>query len=491
MDDKPLQEKCGLVGIWSPRYSTLLPLSLLAAGGVQHRGQHGAGVAMQTKKGIKKYVGDGLIREVFTRSVINKLNIPSLWTIVHCRYGTHGDYQKNNLQPCVITTKGGNAIAIIHNGEFVATEEMRKKIPGKLPAGISDTYIFSRLLALIKAQTWEEKIIKALSQVNGAYSLIIGIEDKLFVARDNLGIRPLIIGQKKDRWIVASESHALDKVGVRSQREVKRGEIIKIDKNGLTILSKGASSLGNFCDFEWAYFSRPDSVLSTGESSLSIGLFRERCGTVLAKEHPIKNATFVIGIPDSGILLATGYASALKLPYRNVVIRDHFDPNGSQRLFMRDDQKNRIRSKVLGKLSLLSDKHIWKNSIVVIGDDSIVRGNVSAKITKAIFSLGAKEVHWIIGFPPITHRCHLGVSIRTKEELIAVRSKSDPKKIAKKIGATSVNYISMKGFIQARLEKPIKNYNDLRKIFLMNGGCGGCITGLYPIDRNGKIYSSV
>lgn len=491
MNDKPLQEKCGIIGIWSPRYSKLLSLSLLAAGGVQHRGQHGVGIAMQTKKGVKKYVGNGLIREVFTKPVINKLNSPSLWTIVHCRYGTYGGYQKCNLQPCVVTTKEGIKIAIVHNGEFVATEKIKNKIKSRLPEGISDTYIFSRLLSLTTASSLEEKILKTLAEVNGAYSLIIGVEDKLFIARDHFGIRPLIISQKKDRWIIASETHALDKIGVKPQREVRRGEVIKIDKNGLTILAKGISSPGNFCDFEWAYFSRPDSVLSTGKSSFSIGIFRERCGIVLAKEFPIKNATFVIGIPDSGVLLATGYANALKLPYRNAVIRDHFDPNGTQRLFMRDDQKNQIKRKVLGKLSLLSDEHIWKNAIVVIGDDSIIRGNVSSKITKAIFSLGAKEVHWIIGFPPVAHRCHLGVSIRTREELIAVRSGSDPKKIAKKIGATSVNYISMKGFIQARLEEPIKNYNNLKKIFLMNGGCGGCVTGIYPIDRNGKIYSSV
>jgi len=308
--------------------------------------------------------------------------------------------------------------------------------------------------------TWEHRLISALSQVAGAYSLLIGIDGKLFVTRDEMGIRPLILGQIKDKWIVASETHALTKVGAVILREVKRGEIIRIDSSGMSVIKRGVEGSGHFCDFEWAYFGRPDSLLPTHEEEgtgrhpsdwLSISSFRERCGGILAREWPIPQASFVLGIPDSGMAVATGYATALKLPYRQAIIRDHFDPHGSQRLFMRDDQKKRIKNKVLGKLSLISDNYTWKDAVVVVGDDSIVRGNVASKITKAIFARGAKEVHWIIGFPPVAHPCYLGVSIRTKDELIAAKYKSDPKRIAKKIGATSVNYISHKGFIRARL----------------------------------------
>ena len=151
---------------------------------------------------------------------------------------------------------------------------------------------------------------------------------------------------------------------------------------------------------------------------------------------------------------------------------------------MRDDEMKKISKRILKKLTLNPDPVIWKDKIVVIGDDSIVRGNVSEQITKAIFLLGAKEVHWIVGFPPVAHPCYLGVSMRTGEELVAYRYNSDPKKIAKAIGATSVNYISPKGFIQARkLSSDVKMPKDPRMIFLENGGCAGCVTGIYPVPR--------
>lgn len=475
-----------------------MQLALLAASGVQHRGQQGAGVALQYKKGVKLYTGAGLLHDVFPKYVVNRLNKPSKWTLIHCRYGTHGGYDKRNLQPCIVTSREGVKIAVVHNGEFVGTEKIRKLISKEAPPDISDTYIFAQLLAETEGLTWEHRVIHALSQVNGAYSLLIGIDGKLFVARDEMGIRPLILGQIKDKWIVASETHALVKAGAVILREVKRGEIIRIDANGISVIKRGIEGAGHFCDFEWAYFGRPDSLLPTHEQPdsgkhpsdwLSLSTFRERCGAIIASESPIPRATFVLGIPDSGMAVATGYANAMKLPYRQVIIRDHFDPHGSQRLFMRDDQIKRIKKKVLGKLSLIADKHTWKDAIVVLGDDSIVRGNVAAKITKAVFAMGAKEVHWVIGFPPVAHPCYLGVSIRTKEELIAYRYQSDVKRIAKKIGATSVNYISRKGFIRARLlSNDFKTSQDPSHIFLANGGCAGCVTGCYPVSREGETH---
>lgn len=498
-DETVLQEKCGILAIFNKTYTSNVPLALLAAGGVQHRGQQGAGIALQYKKEIKQFTGNGLLRDVFTPSVVKRLNKPSKWMLVHCRYGTHGGYDKRNLQPCMVTSKEGEKIAVIHNGEFVATEEIKKKISKKFPADISDTYLFAQLLGETEGLTWEHRVIHALSQVNGAYSLMIGIRNKLFIARDAQGIRPLVIGQLKNRWIVASETHALDKVGAYVIREVKRGEITCIDSKGLTIIKHGEKSkTSHFCDFEWAYFGRPETLVSTNEHEddskhpdnwLAISSFRERCGEAIAKDVEIKNATFAFGMPDSGMAVAMGYANALNIPYRQVIIRDHFDPNGAQRLFMRDDQKKRIGKKVLGKLSLIPDRKIWKDAIVVIGDDSIVRGNVTKKITRAVMAMGAKEVHWIIGYPPVAHPCHLGVSIRTTAELIAAQNDSDPVKIAKRIGATSVNYISPERFIQSRLlDSDIEKTKDPKDIFLKNGGCGGCVTGRYPLSKDGHIY---
>ena len=497
MSEELTQEKCGIVALFSKEYTSQLILTLQATVGVQHRGTHGAGTVFKTKKGLVKFTGTGLLREIFTPSLVKKLQKPSRWLIMHSRYGTSGDYRKENLQPCVFKSKEGHEVAVAHNGEFVNMQTFASKLPVKLPKNISDTYIFALLLANAKGRNWNEKLLSTLDSVKGSYGLIVGVGENIYAARDNHGIRPLCIGTLNGHWLIASETHAFDKVGAKVLREIKRGEVVRITKNGMEVIRRGTKTKKHFCEFEWAYFSRPDSLLSTNGDDdtpskwLSITTFRERCGAELAREAPIRNATFIVGVPDSGISMTMGYANALDIPYRQVIVRDHYDPEGDQRLFMRDDQMKKIRKKVLGKLSLVPEPAIWKGSIVVIGDDSIVRGNVSMQITKAIFAMGAAEVHWIVGYPPVIKPCHLGVSIRTQEELIAARHNGDVKKISKEIGATSIKYISPASFVRARLNSKYFNkpQNPL-EVFLQNDGCGGCITGLYPIDKKGNEYES-
>lgn len=488
-DEDLVQEECGLVAVYTPRASKQMEVALTAAGGVQHRGQQGAGVASKTSSGIEKFTAVGLLKDIFTAKRVAALNKLSKWTIVHCRYGTSGDYNSCNLQPCIEKFPGNISVALVHNGQFVGTEAIRKQLNKKLPKGTSDTYLVSQLLRTLEGKTMEEKIVKLLGLVNGAYSVIIGSGNNLYIARDNFGMRPLVIGKLKNGWLVASETFALDKAGAKLIRTVKKGEVIRINDEGIHVLKRGTDGKGNFCDFEWAYFSRPNTMHPVSEGSdelLSVSEFRERCGKILADEAPIKNATFVVGAPDSGLAVSLGYANALRIPYKQVMIRDHFDNNGSQRLFMRDDDKKKIKNKVLGKLSFVPDPSIWKDAIVVIGDDSIVRGNVSSKVTQAIFRLGAKEVHWIVGFPPVKFSCHLGVSIRQDGELIAAKY-ADEARIAKALGATSVHYISNVGFLKARLKNgKLARSADPNDIFLMNGGCGGCITGKYPINADGS-----
>lgn len=465
-------------------------LALTAAGGVQHRGQQGAGVAIKTEKDLIVTRSDGLLRQIFPSPVIPSFDSLSKWILIHCRYGTSGDYDERNLQPCIAKDKDLTA-ALVHNGEFTSIDNLKKKLSFTLPEGISDTYVFTKLFENSLGKTWEEKLVNSFKEAKGSFSLIIGAGNEMFVARDNFGIRPLIFGEIENGFIFASETHALDKINAKIKREISPGEILKVTKTGPVMIKKGINDKRHFCDFEWAYFSRPDSLANTNEkksqgrkvnSWLSFSDFRNRCGKILAKESPI-NADFVIGIPDSGIQIATGYARALKIPYQQYIIRDHYDENGLSRLFMRDDQKKLIGQKVLGKLSLVPDLKIWKNKIVILADDSIVRGNVSREITKAVLAIGAKEVHWLIGFPPVAFTCHLGVSIRTKEELIACNCQNNPEKIAKEIGATSVNYISNAGFVKARsiFVKPKKTADE--KVFLENNGCGGCVTGIYPVNK--------
>ncbi len=502
--EKPLQERCGIVAIYNPtdNIAEQLNIALLAARGVWHRGQQGAGISMQTDSGIRKHTGTGSFEQVFSEEKIKDLQREGIntWTLVHCRYGTSGGYQPENLQPITVTTRENDIVSIVHNGEFVNTPQMEKSISQKLPEGASDTYLFAQLLANQKGNNWDERVLNALKEVNGAYSLAIGINNELYLARDQFGIRPLVIGKIGGGWIAASETHALDKVGVAVTREIKRGEILKLNKDGMKTLQKGFDGKGNFCDFELAYFSRPDSLFPphTGfdesnhpETWRSVLSFREACGRMLAIESPIPNATFAVGIPDSGTAVTTGYANQLQIPYRQVILRDHYDPNGSSRLFQGDNAIEAIGGRVLGKLSIVADPEIWEDAIVVVGDDSIVRGNVSQKITASLFAQGAKEVHWISGFPQVRHPCHLGVSMRTQQELIAARNDGDSKKIAEEIGATSVHYISHVGFIKARLGyKNIVMPKNPREIFLANRGCGGCITGLYPISKEGVVYAS-
>lgn len=500
LEKELLQEKCGIIALFTPDYQNQLPLALKAGLGVQHRGQNGVGLAMSTENGINHFAGDGLMRDAFTSEVIGQFDVPSLWTMLHSRYATDGGYDEYNLQPCIgCSPELKGQVAVIHNGQFVNIEGMRDKVKGDLPDQASDTYIFTQLLTQSPGNSWEEKIINTLEEVKGAYSLIIGTEEALYVARDDQGIRPLVIGQyNHEGWIVASETHALSKLGIKPLREVRKGEVFKIDKEGLSTLKKGEEGPGHFCDFEWDYFALPvtkfplaigDNEGAHPERWKPVGRIRERCGQILAQEHPILNATIVMGMPDSGNMVAAAYASELKLPFRPYIMRDHFDPAGSTRTFQEDKDKKSIRTLVLGKLSLIDDPEVWKDAIVVLGDDSIVRGDVSREITELIFKLGAKEVHWVVGFPPIIDKCHLGVSMRTHEELIAVRNNSDYAKIAKEIGATSVHYISREGFIKARtLSDNLVIPEDRDDIFLANGGCGGCLTGHHPISREGEVY---
>jgi amidophosphoribosyltransferase len=469
-----LQEKCGIIGIFTPEKHNLFPMAFVAALGVQHRGQNGGGMVLQTGNKLIKETGEGLMAEIFNEKLRKNLSEPGNWILVHTRYGTNGKWLKENLQPCVGEIKK-EKIVVVHNGEFVNLEKPNEDI--------SDTPVFTQKLANTRGKNWEEKIKKVLGEVKGSYSLIIGIKNKLYFARDPFGIRPLVLGKIDNNWVIASETHALDKVGAKRIRWIRPGEIGRIDKKGLEIIQKGNYNQERFCDFEWAYFSRPDTLLpiKSGTEYKSVLDFRYKCGQLTAKKFKIR-ADLVVGVPDSGVPFATGFASEAKIPYRQMIIRDHFDINGNKRLFMGDSEINAIGKKVLGKLSLDPDEKNWKDKIVVIGDDSCVRGNVSKEITKAIKAMGAKEVHWIFGFPQVTCTCHLGVSMRTQEELIAFRCHKDVKKIAKEIGAESVTYVSNKDFIKARMGSgKMENPKEMEEIFSKNGGCGGCVTGKYPV----------
>jgi len=501
---KAIYDHCGIVAVYTPNPTPIIPLALRAAGGVQHRGQQGAGLAIFKNGSFLTYIRQGLLSEIFKEKLYFRKGEPRFRydektriVLVHTRYGTSGDWEETNLQPCVGITNSGERVVVIHNGEFIITDQLKRRV-GKTPKGASDTFIFTQALAKMKGTSWEEKIVKTLSLFKGAFSLAIAVNDSLYLARDEFGIRPYVLGKLGNGgFIAASETHALDKIGVSVLREIKRGQIIKISKHGLRVLKEGFNGPGAFCSFEWIYFGLPDSLFPTYERNdngfyprrwLSGAAFRERCGEIVAKEASVKNASFVVGVPDSGIPFATGLARGLKAPLVYGIKRDHYDPNGLKRLFQGADLE-KIGEKVLGKLSVIADPGIWKNKVVVLGDDSIVRGNVSREVTRTILSLGAKEVHWRVSRIN-RYFCYLGVSTRTNEELIGATYNLDLKKIAKDIGATSIASISNEGLIRAlRPSGPmIIPENQSKDIYLANGLCGGCVTGVYPYDRKGNSY---
>ena len=502
-----MQEACGLVAIYSPDLSAKrqIKTGLMAAKGVQNRGQHGAGAAIRHDHQTTIYTGNGLLRDVFTIPVINDITPeePPQWVMVHTRYGTNGGYGENNLQPCHAKTKDGHDITVIHNGEFVATDEMRKKIKGKMPEDVSDTYLFTQLLAQQKG-TPDEKVINALAQVDGAASLIIGIDDTLYVARDRNGIRPLHIGQLPNGgYIFASETHAFDKVGATTIRSLHPGEVMKVGPNGLEVLEEGQDGKGHFCAFELDYFAGAESLfpmtledLDHPERWSSTALFRRRCGEVLAQEmieqhSPAIDADMVIGVPDSGVPFAMGLANALNIPYFPAIFREHHDEEVDKRLFQGDDDLEGISAKVLAKLTFDKTPGFWKGKNVILGDDSIVRSKVSKELVKALKLLGINKIYFAVGYPPVMHTCHLGVSMRTEKELVAPKFDGDSQKIAEEIGADGVYYITPEGFVQAARQEHYKVPTSRRTVFMENDLCGGCVTGLYPVNKNGTTDPEV
>lgn len=489
--EQEITERCGIVGIRTINQTAQFGRLLDAGIGVQHRGQLGAGIrfALSNELGFT-HVGDRLLRDIFTPDVVGKYKFNLLRTkssMLHTRYGTNGGYEATNLQPCIAATAEGQEIAVIHNGQFVATDKMREELAaeGVFPEEeASDTRLFTELLAKAKGDTWDEKIVSTLDKVDGGFNLIIQVGDTMYAARDKHGLHPLVLGEidfgDTKGAIIASETSALNYSGATYERYVKPGEILKVDDSGITSLQEGSESNGAFCGFEMAYFANMGSLLPSGEA---FATFRERAGRLLAKRVKI-NADFVLEVPDSAIDFASGYASESGIPRLPYLRKTHFRPDSDGRLFQGDRSIASIGDKVLNKFVFIPGEH-WKDAIVAVVDDSIVRGSESAVITAELFRLGVKEVHLLLGFPPVKNTCHLGISIRTDKELIHNRGD-----VATLIGANSVNYITPAEYIQAAFPgRQIKIPEDQLDVALENGHCLGCVTGRYPVSKDGVIWT--
>jgi len=446
-----LKEYCGVFGIYGhPEAAKLTYLGLYA---LQHRGQESAGIVSSDGKFLYAHREMGLVADVFSEDSLAKLK--GKIAIGHVRYSTAGISEKKNAQPLIFMYARGN-IAVAHNGNLVNGEELRATLEaqGRIFQSTSDTEVIIHLKAISQRVSLVERITEALNQIKGAYSLLFLSEKEMVAARDPYGFRPLVLGELDGAHVVSSETCALDLIGAQYIREVEPGELILINADGLQSF-KIFPTTRKACIFELIYFARPDSEVFGRE----VYTVRKKMGRQLAREHPV-DADIVIPVPDSGMPAAIGYAEESGIPFEIGIIRNHF----VGRTFIEPEQSIRHFGV---KVKLSSLKQYLSGKRVIIIDDSIVRGTSCKKIISMIKSAGAKEVHFRVASPPITHPCFYGIDTPTKKELIAAKVNVD--EICKFIAADSLGYLSLKG-LKATVEENGCEF------------CDACFTGNYPIN---------
>ncbi len=460
-EDK-LHEECGVFGIFgSPDASTLTALGLHA---LQHRGQEGAGIVSFDGEKFHGVRRPGLVGDHFNKQeVINRLKGSN--AIGHVRYSTTGDSILKNIQPLYADLMSGG-FACAHNGNLTNASALREKLVsrGSIFQSTSDTETILQLVAQSERKQIVDKLIDALFQIHGAYSLVILTNKKLIGVRDPYGIRPLVLGDLNGAPVLASETCALDIIGAKFVREIGNGEIIIISEKGMESIKPFPKVDERPCIFERIYFSRPDSMLG-GNTVYS---YRKNLGIELAKEHNV-DADTVVPVPDSGVPAALGYAQQSSMPFELGIIRNHY----VGRTFIEPSQSIRqfgVKLKHNANLSYIQNKKI------VLIDDSIVRGTTAKKIIKMIYDAGAKEVHLGIACPPIKHPDFYGIDTPDYNELIASKNSID--EISKTIGSKSLFFLSLEGTYRAM---GYENRNPDKPQFTDH-----CFTGEYPtslIDR--------
>ena len=449
-------DECGVVGVYGhPDAANLVYLGLYA---LQHRGQESAGIAASSNGKMHLEVGMGLVADVFSDARLKKL--PGNIAVGHNRYSTTGVSKVKNAQPCLIEYSGGT-MAMGHNGNLVNASEIRKELgaAGAIFQSTNDSEVVVHLMAQSRRNSFVDRAVAALSQVKGAYSIVLMSENELVAARDPQGFRPLCLGKLDGAYIVASESCVMDLVEAEFIREIEPGELILINQFGVKSFHPFQKASTKQCVFEHIYFSRPDSYLF-GHSVYST---RKLMGKALAIEKPVE-ADVVVPVPDSGVISAMGYSEETKIPFQMGLIRNHY----VGRTFI--EPQSQIRNFGV-KVKLNAVKPVIEGKRVIIIDDSIVRGTTSKKIVRMLREVGAREVHVRISSPPTTHSCFYGIDTPTKGELIA--SNMDIDQTCEYLGADSLHYIS--------LEKMLDIFGKQKDDF-----CAACFDGRYPVDVTGS-----
>ena len=457
----PLHEECGVFGIYDKAGTEDVAVAVYSAlYALQHRGQESCGMAVNEDGVITGHRDLGLVNEVFTPQVMETMRKPEARMATgHVRYATAGSRVRANAQPMIVR-HGRGTMALCHNGNLTNAIQLRNALEndGAIFHGSSDTEVICYLLTRnrLKHKSIEQAVSATMDQLDGAYSLIIMSSTKLIAVRDPRGYRPLCIGTLPGGgYAFASESCALDAVGATLLRDVEPGEIVVADANGLRSIKDHCSRKpSQMCVFEYIYFARPDSTIE----GCSVHEARMQAGRFLAQEHPV-DADVVIGVPDSGLDAALGYAEASGIPYGIGFIKNKY----IGRTFIQGNQKQRENS-VRIKLNVIAST--VRDKRVVLIDDSIVRGTTSARIIKLLRDAGAKEVHFRVSAPPFKYPCYFGTDIPDQKLLVATGRTVD--QINEIIGADTLGYLSTEHVVQ----------------LAPGAGCGfctACFTGQYAV----------
>ncbi len=455
---KSLNEECGVFGVYNNKDAARIAFFGLHS--LQHRGQEGCGIVTNENHNFHICKGKGLLTEVVKDYMLEDLIGDN--AIGHVRYATSGGGGAENIQPFVFH-QTQLAFSLCHNGNIVNSKEIKMQLEknGSIFQSKSD----SELVAHLIMNNYKGDLIAALKSslhvLEGAFSFLLMFDNKLIACRDKLGLRPLSVGKLNDGYVVSSETCGLDLVNAEHVFDVKPGEIVIFDKDSLVHTFYAKDTRLNMCAMEYIYFSRPDSDIE----GINVNSFRYRSGEMLAKQNPVK-ADVVIGVPDSSLAAASGYAAASGIDYKMGLIKNKY----IGRTFIEPTQELR-EEKVRLKLSVIKD--VVRDKDIVLVDDSIVRGTTSKKIIKLLKDAGAKSVHVKIASPPIKYPCFYGVDISTLEELVAFNKTNE--EICQYIGADSLDYLEI---------------SCLEKCSMGTTLCKACFNSEYPTHLYANIESA-
>ena len=454
-----IHEECGVFGIYDPA-GDCARTTYYGLYSLQHRGQEACGIATINDRELSYHKDLGLVGDVFHQDVLDRLG--GTMAVGHVRYSTTGGVRRENAQPLTLKYVKGT-LAVAHNGNLVNTPELRTSFEYR--GAIFQTTTDSELIAYAIAQerlrcgSAEEAVCQAVKGLRGAFSLIVMSARKLIAARDPWGFRPLCMGRRGQAVVFASESCALDAVGAAFEREIDPGEIVVVEDGQVrSIRENCAGATSHMCIFEYIYFARPDSVIC----GQSVHEARLEAGRILAREHPV-DADVVIGVPDSGLDAAMGYAEESGIPYGQGFVKNRY----IGRTFITPDQQSR---ELAVRIKLGALRSTVEGRRVVMIDDSIVRGTTSRQIISLLREAGAKEVHFRVSAPPFIAPCYFGTDIPDKKDLIACRHTVE--EIRRLVGADTLGFLSVDA-----LERIAPS--------AACGFCRGCFTEEYPVATAG------